>query len=180
MPDNVAIDLSGDKELIAALNNLTPALEKKALRTALRESSKPILSAAKARAPRDTGALKKSLRIKAFKRTRKGKVGFSIGTSSLGSAYQGKQFYGAFQEYGWHTGKRTNEIRRSQSAARRGSTTAKQALLGDSRKFIEGRKYMRQAYTSQKQATLTLMRQRIFEAIDRTVKAQAAKGIKRK
>src|SRR6218665_3266360 len=89
------INLSGNLFLIEQLRNLPKRMANGAIRFALRDNAKPILISAKLRAPRDKGDLEKSLRIKAFRRTRKGRIGFTIGTSSLASAYQGKQFYGA-------------------------------------------------------------------------------------
>lgn len=90
--------LQGDKELIAAMNALTPALEKKVLRTALRAGGKPILAQAKSNAPFKTGQTRRALKLRAMKRSRKNRVGVIVQTKD--GDYKGDQFYASFIEYG--------------------------------------------------------------------------------
>lgn len=92
------IQIRGGEELAAALESLGPAMEKKILRSAMREAAKPILDDAKRRAPVLTGQLRKSLKIRAIKRNRKGQVGVVISTAK--GFFKGDEFYGAFHEFG--------------------------------------------------------------------------------
>jgi hypothetical protein len=229
----LSISLDGDWTLQARLRELTPRLEKAALRTALRESARPMLAAAQKFAPvygtktfvetvfvdkrwrkrtfatgRIGGSLRKSLRIRAFKRSRKNRVGVWIGTSALASPFQGKQFYGAFQEFGWKVGVRPERDKRVAgaiaqrlnffAAARQGSTgqrggaaheafvrsaqkaAATQSLSrADTRRFIEGKKYIRKAYNLTKYRVRNEMRTQIVRAIDVVVNRDLAR-IRRK
>lgn len=92
------IKIRGGEELAAALEALGPAMEKKILRSAMREAAKPILDDAKRRAPVLTGQLRKSLKIRAIKRNNKGQVGVVISTAK--GFFKGDEFYGAFHEFG--------------------------------------------------------------------------------
>lgn len=92
------IDIRGAEELAAALQELGKAMEKKILRSAMRQAATIILEDAKRRAPVLTGQLRKSLRIRAIKRTRKGQVGVVISTSK--GFFKGDDFYGGFHEFG--------------------------------------------------------------------------------
>jgi hypothetical protein len=115
----VTVSLTGHREVAQLLADLPEKQIKPALRKVLRASAKPILTAAKLRAPRKSGAMAKSLTIRAFKRSRKQRIGFWIGTTQRGSAYGGKAFYAWFIEKGFKIGKRTREIRQAQDYARK-------------------------------------------------------------
>lgn len=107
MPKKVRLLLIGDAELRAKLSALTDAEARKAVLGATREAAKVIQAEAKRTAPKRTGALRRSIKVRAIKRSRK-RIGMRVTTSKLDSVYQGKTFYGAFQEYGWKTGARRN------------------------------------------------------------------------
>jgi len=92
------IRLRGAKQLLEALKTLDDKLAKKVYREAMRAAAKPILETAKANAPVVTGALRKSLKIRAIKRTRKGRVGVVISTDK--GFFKGETFYGSFIEFG--------------------------------------------------------------------------------
>jgi HK97 gp10 family phage protein len=61
-----------------------------------------VLERAKDLAPQDEGNLEESIRIRPLKRSRKTphRVGVRVMTSESDSLFQGKTFYGAFQEFG--------------------------------------------------------------------------------
>ena len=99
-----SIKLIGGKELDRKLKALPRKVAKKILRQALRAGAKIILAQAKANAPVATGQLKKSLKVRAMKRTRKGTVGFKVQTKA--GDFKGDEFYGSFLEYGFRRGKR--------------------------------------------------------------------------
>lgn len=103
--------LTGVPELDRRMKSLGLKLGKKIVRKAARRAIKPVQSAAQRRAPKDTGALRKSIKIRAMKRSRSN-FGVVVTTgASAGNAFSGDQFYGAFQEFGWKTGKRGSDNR---------------------------------------------------------------------
>ena len=75
----VDITLTGADELKRLLTGLPMNLEKKYLRKGVREVGNRILASAKPKVPLDTEAAKDSLKTRAFKRTRKGIVGVTVG-----------------------------------------------------------------------------------------------------
>ncbi len=91
--------ITGDKKLDRKLKKLgSPKLIKKVIKKGLRNGSKPIQKEAKRNAPvGKTGQLKKNVKLRAQKRSRK-----SIGVNvQVGEGdFKGDQFYAAFIEYG--------------------------------------------------------------------------------
>lgn len=81
MAKMISIEVLGDKALQRKLRALPIAMEKKIVRKALREAGRPILASAKALVPVRTGALKKSLRLRALKRSR-GSFGVQVRTGT--------------------------------------------------------------------------------------------------
>ena len=77
------ISLSGDKKLDRALKAMGPKLTKKILRKAVRRAAKPVLTTARARVPIDEGDLKRSLKIRAMKRSRRNR--FRVGLARADS-----------------------------------------------------------------------------------------------
>ena len=91
-------------KLNAKLWELETKESKKGAKRATREAAKVVLRYAKSNVPVDSGALKKSLKVKAMKRSRKRKdqVGSSVITGiDTMKAFVGDQFYGQFIEFGW-------------------------------------------------------------------------------
>ena len=66
----ITIDISGEKELIRALDSLEPKVAKKIVRKALRPAMKEIVANAKGRAPVDSGVLRKGLVTRVARRSR--------------------------------------------------------------------------------------------------------------
>ena len=56
--------------LTRRLRTLEAKLQKKVVRQAIRKSLKPVLQDAKREAPKRTGALRKSVKVRSFKRSR--------------------------------------------------------------------------------------------------------------
>jgi HK97 gp10 family phage protein len=71
------VDLTGVKELRAAIAAI-PVEERKAIRKVVRETGRKIRDAAKARAPRDSGDLVKSITSKSSKSGMAAKIGTDI------------------------------------------------------------------------------------------------------
>lgn len=68
MPD---IKIEGYKEAIQVLDQLTNQMQKKLIKQALQKAAAPMVSAARTRAPKRTGALAKSIRIAPLRKDRK-------------------------------------------------------------------------------------------------------------
>lgn len=108
--DHIRLEVRGAKELKRQLDQLADVEIRKILRKAMRAGAKVILPAARANAPVGaTGAIRKGIRVRAARRSRK-YIGIVI---VLGKGFfLGDEFYGAFQELGWKTGKRKSSNRR--------------------------------------------------------------------
>ena len=91
------IKIEGAKELERKLVSMEPKLARKHVMRTLRMAARPILTRAKALVPVETGALKKSLKIRALKK-RKHSHGVMVATSK--GWFAGDEFYGAFVEFG--------------------------------------------------------------------------------
>jgi HK97 gp10 family phage protein len=161
----VQVSLAGDVETVNLLRELPDKLVKGALRKSLREAAKTVLRGAKFRAPRKSGLLTKTLKVRAFKRTRKNVVGFTVGTAA--GDYKGQSFYGAFQEYGWTpTGRhrqssalrsaqkwiRREKQEKSKSGAvplvyRKKITAAKLTVAKDTRRRVKPKHFLRNAFS---------------------------------
>lgn len=103
----IDIEVKGAKELERKLKKFPAKVAKKVIRKSLRAGSKIILAKTKSMAPKDSGALKKSMVIRAGKRNRRGTIGILqlfntakypqlITTSKSGK----RAFYPAAIEYG--------------------------------------------------------------------------------
>lgn len=77
----IGFTLSNWEEMRALLLNLPPSMESRILGDALSAASKPIVNAAKARAPVDTGALRRSITAVVKRYPKAGKVIAMIGPS---------------------------------------------------------------------------------------------------
>lgn len=92
------INVSGDKDVIKALKGLGSKVEKKVLRQAMRAGMRPMLAAAKADAPQDTGHLKNSLVIRAAKSKKRGAIALEVRPNE--KQYPPGHYYPAQIEYG--------------------------------------------------------------------------------
>ncbi len=101
MPDDISLKID-IADLTKILAGLPVSLENKGSRRATRAAAKVVLADAKSLAPHDTGALERSLKVKARRRSRrnKGTVGHRVVTSEQEAVFGGEQFYGAFRELG--------------------------------------------------------------------------------
>ena len=95
----VTIAITGDKELNRKLKKLGKD-SKKAVKKATKPALKPVMEESRNLAPVKTGALRRSIKVRALKRSRVW-VGSRV-TTALGKGQN--QFYGAFQEYGTKRG----------------------------------------------------------------------------
>ena len=112
----ITVVLTGFESLNRKLLELTSKQAKEAIRKAARPALKPTLAAAKSNAPKRSGRLQRSIKIRSISRTRLG-VGMRVTTSKYANQFSGRTFYGAFQEWGWKTGKRQSKVAAAESAA---------------------------------------------------------------
>lgn len=70
MANRITFNLLGDKALVKALNRLEDKVERRVLTTAVGKAALPIRKAAKALAPKRTGALANSIGIKRYRSKR--------------------------------------------------------------------------------------------------------------
>jgi hypothetical protein len=85
------------------LLTLPKSIRNKILRQELRKFGKELVAPSKAATPVRSGKLRKSVKVRAQKRTRSS-VGVVVGYSE--KPFAGDTFYGAFLEWGWRIGKR--------------------------------------------------------------------------
>lgn len=123
--------ITGNVRLTRMLNALASNKAREVHRKALRRAIKPVLEEARLRAPVRSGAFRKSLTVRATKRSRKS---IGVHVTQRRGMFKGKEFYGGFQEFGWRLGTRKKQYRR------KGKTRVE-----DTRKKIPGKWFMRQA-----------------------------------
>ena len=92
------------------LLTLPKSIRNKILRQELRKFGKELVSPSKAATPVRSGKLRKSVKVRAQKRTRSS-VGVVVGYSE--KPFTGDTFYGAFLEWGWRIGKRPSRAAKS-------------------------------------------------------------------
>lgn len=165
MGRKVRILLVGDTELREKLRELTNAEARKAVQGATRESAKVIAAQVKSNAPVKSGSLRRSIKVRAIRRSRK-RIGMRITTWSGDNLYQGKQFYAAFQEFGWKTGSRRNT--RDAIAKGEGKRLASLANV-KARRQVEGSHFMLAAAKSKRAAAVALFKSVIGTHIARVM-----------
>lgn len=94
------IEIRGLTELENALAQLEGPQLKKVVRSSLRKGAKEIQAQAKADAPKRTGTLASSIKVRSGG-TKAGTVAVKIVTSNDDHLFKGDQFYGAFLEFGY-------------------------------------------------------------------------------
>lgn len=151
--------VTGVEELDKKLAALMGAQAKAAIRKASRAALKPIADAAKSNAPRRSGRLRKSIKVKALPRSRS-HVGSQVVSGGDDNAFAGHTFYGGFQEFGWQVGRRArNADIGAATGARR--TTAQKAAIADrnaARSRIAGKEFMLRAANDKKELALQIYR----------------------
>lgn len=154
-----AIVLTGSEELNRKLAALKGAQAKAAIRKASRTALRPIADAVKARAPRRTGALSRSVKVRALPRSRV-RIGSRVTTSGTDRQFKGRTFYGGFQEYGWRAGRRVRnvDLGAAKGVRRTKSQAAEAERRNNARKQIHGTEFMKLAANDKKQTALSIYR----------------------
>jgi HK97 gp10 family phage protein len=120
------IKLEGGAELERKLKAIDAKLAKSIVKKALRAGAKVVLKAAKAKAPRKSGLLVKSLKVRSAK-AKKGAVRMAVQTRE--GDFKGETFYAAFTEFGHRIGNRK---------------------LGNARKVVEAKPFLGPAFDASK------------------------------
>ena len=98
--------IEGGEALVRDLQAVETKVAGKFVRQALRAGAKIIQAQCKADAPNRSGLTRRSIKVRAGRRSRTGvKMLVSIGKQ----AYVGDNFYAAFQNFGWKAGSRKNK-----------------------------------------------------------------------
>jgi HK97 gp10 family phage protein len=134
-------------EIKRMLVSLPKKIRNKILRKVLRESAKQLVAPSKAATPVRTGKLRRSVKVRAQKRSRKS-IGVFVGFSD--KAFTGDTFYGAFLEWGWRLGKRPSRADRD----------------SDTRRKVEGRKMLTRVAESKGPGLLNRAAQQVAQMIE--------------
>ena len=95
-----SFQLTGDKQLDAFFRTFPMKVQKKVVRKPLRDGAKIINDAAKTIAPVQSGQLRRALKVRAAKRSRRNKNVVTVRPQIGEGDFKGDTFYGAFVEYG--------------------------------------------------------------------------------
>lgn len=137
----IEFKITGIKEIRRAFKRLPAIVARKVIKKAIRESLRPIKAEVERLAPKRSGLLAQSVKIRAAKQKRGAiRIRVQIGAGD----FKGKTYYAAFVEYG---------------------TKNKKGLPK-----IEGRHYMKQAYELHKDSARKECIQRIRRGVDEAVK----------
>lgn len=139
----ITMEVTGAKELEAALKSLPDRVARKILSTALRKAAGAVRDDAKASAPIKTGKIKKSIVIRAGKYRRGGSVRMLVVV--LG-AYRGPQSYSGPLELGHKVGSRGTGLKRKQAGT-----------ILDGRKYVRPRPFMRNAANRQRSRVVKII-----------------------
>ena len=96
----VDMTFTGFEELDRKFREMPVTMQKKAMRPAAREVAKLVRLQALASVPRKTGALAKSLVVRAAKRSRRHKDQVAVSVRTRDGFFKGDQFYGGMIEFG--------------------------------------------------------------------------------
>lgn len=174
----VTVKMQGYAQVERRLMALPTKVARKVASQAMRAGAKIIQTEAKALAPKDTGALRKSIRVRTAKKKKRGEVKFTVTTSSKDNLFKGDQFYGGFQELGYRLGKRSAEVQRLQRAVRKSRNAGVHSVASaaldsvDKRRRVPGKRFMKRAFNSKGKAAVDLISQQLISGIER----EAASG----
>lgn len=141
-----ALKLNGAEALAAKLRTLPTRVANKVIRQSLRAGTKIILAETIAKAPVASGLLKRTLKVRAMKRSRN-RIGVQVVTE--GGFYKGKAFYGAFVELGHKAGPRK---------------------LGDQPQEVAAKPFIKPAFDAVKERAANVILQSMRQGIEQEAK----------
>lgn len=155
------VTITGLAEVNKALTELSKKVQRKVISKACRAAAKTIQAKAKTNAPKGpTGLLKRAIKVRVSKyvgNRKKKRSEVAINVQIGKGDFKGKTFYGAFQEFGWKSGRR---FARSQK---------------DTRKQIPGKHFMENAYKSERDQAVNALVDELKRGIEEAGKEVAVK-----
>ena len=146
----ITAKFTGGDVLAKALRTLPVKVEKQIIREATRAAAEPVLHAAQAKAPVETGLLKSTLRITTSTSSRKGTFKARIQAGGKGAEegkdYTGEAFYAPMIEYGHFAGHRR---------------------LGGAREWVEPKPFMRPAFDENVEKAIDIMIAKVRAGLER-------------
>jgi HK97 gp10 family phage protein len=159
------IQVEGMSGLLVKLKELPNRIANNIVNQALEAGAAPILAAAKANVPVDTGFLRDSLKLNR-ERVRQNSYLVRVGTE-LGD-YQGKSFYGSFIEYGYRRGKRQSRRKRVKGEDGKNRLVANELFSEtDKRPVVPAQPYLRPAFDENVTTSIDIISQYLGSAIER-------------
>jgi hypothetical protein len=154
--DSTYVKVVGHEKIFRALRELEKKAATAITRKVLRHASKTFQTEVKARLPKRSGLLNKSVKVRATKRKR-GKVGVQVVMGGLGLAKKGSHklnklanetFYGAFFHFGHKIGARSSRRKVKVESVRKAGQKGrlKQFDYIDERKSVPGNPVLENAY----------------------------------
>lgn len=140
-----AVIVTGVQQLDRKLASMPVSMQKKAVRTATRESAKKVLEDARRLAPKQTGRLRRSLTVRTARtgfRHRKlprGTLGHEV-TTKEGHLFKGKAFYGGILEFGTKKTDRIAAVRYLRNALYDNTEAVRAVFVGSLNKFVTSQK----------------------------------------
>lgn len=179
MARKVRFIVLGDSILKEKLKGLTDSEAKNVIQRACRDAMKVVQKAAKAAAPKKTGALRRSIRVRAIKRSRV-RIGARVTTSASDNMYTGKTFYGAFQEYGWTWKPRKKTASDFVGPRRKGyRARPKAAEFVGPRRTNRGREYLKGAIDSTRTKAYEIFNAQIDDHLQKVFAKRKTKGVQK-
>lgn len=179
MADTATIKVfaEGWEHVAAQLKALGGKLARRVIRQALRSGAKPVHAAAitaletdNAQEWEDTGQLRRSIKVRAGKRSR-GSISIRVATAD--GWFKGEEFYGAFREFGHKIGKRANNEAIGIRKRKKRNISERQRVkeLDDSRSEVRPYKFVEPAYTTAGPQAVTIIEREILAGIEREARS---------
>lgn len=159
------VKITGAAELQKKLRGLPDKVAKKHIRAALRKGAKIIRDEARRLAPKDTGHLVDSIKVRAAKRMKRGSFGIQVITGA--GDFAGDEFYASFYEYGY---RKNPAYRGADGKIRSVSRTQAKSM---ERTEMKPRPFMRPAADSKGQLAAEIVKSKLLNAIVKEAKAKS-------
>lgn len=157
------------RALARMLDDLPKVVRSDAIRRVARGAAKIVQKKAKANAPKDTGTLRRSIRVRSMKRSRV-RVGARVVSLKLG-----KRYYSVMQEYGWNRGGGTTK-RWKKAAKLIGNRLA--LRLSVANRDVRGKFFFRDAMKSTQDEASKYMVDNASKEIDKAMQKYLARRSK--
>jgi HK97 gp10 family phage protein len=174
------LSLQGDQELINKLRELTKSEFKTATQIGAKKALEPVQKTARAIAPKETGKLRRAIRVRVLKRSKK-RVGARVTVGNHDSMFKGRRYYAAFQEYGWKLGKRANNQDLGIAKRKRRTSAQREEIkkLNSGRKQVRGQRFLYKAMHSNWEIVAVMYRRYVRDGIKTAMARSSMKKFKK-